>query len=414
MPRFSYEAKKGPKEIVSGTIEAVNQNAAVEKLTQLGYVPIRVAPEAEGVRKEQSLTRSRTLAMTAHPFATKVRSREVTIFTEQLSSLVKSKVPLLEAMKVLYDQTESQNFKKIIGDMLQQIRDGQTLTKALSAYPKCFPLLYVNMINSGELGGVLEKTLLHLAEFRNKEEEIRAKVSASLAYPVFIVFVGVITVFVLLGFVIPRMAEVFADIGQALPLPTRLLLSLSDKVKHYWYWALIVVALAAMVLKRASSGKKEKVILDGMKLRIPLVGGFLKQTVIASFSRTLGLLIANGIPVFQALKITIPTLENEIFKSELEKVHRGIIDGMTLEQSLRKSPWFPHFMTNMLAVGERGGNLEESLQEIANFYEREVDKTTKMMTALLEPAIILVMGLVVGFIVFAMLLPIFQINMAVK
>ncbi|MBN3038726.1 MAG: type II secretion system F family protein [Candidatus Omnitrophica bacterium] len=416
MPKFSYEAKKGPKEVVSGTIEAPNQNAAVDKLTHMGYVPIRVFPEHAAPVKEK--IPSRPTHRTAHPEGTvsiKVRARDITIFTEQLASLVKSRVPLLEAMKILHDQTDNINLKKIIDDIRKQIKDGKTLTQSLSKYPKVFPTLYVNMVNSGETGGILEKTLLRLADFRNKEEEVRAKIGSALAYPAFIILVGIGTIFVLLGFVIPRMATLFTEIGQSLPLPTKILLDISENVKSNWYWGLLVIVLVVVVLKRSNQeGKKEKEVIDRLKLKIPLVGGFIKESIIARFSRTLSLLIANGIPLFQAIKITIPTIENEIFKTELEQVHKGIVDGMSLEQSMKRSKWFPGFMSNMLAVGERGGSLEEALQEVATFYERNVDKTTTMMTSLIEPAIILVMGLVVGFIVFAMLLPIFQINLGMQ
>ncbi len=411
MAKFNYEAKKGPKEIIKGTIEAENQNAAVDKLSQMGYVPTRLIPAGKESPREEFSGPDVTKQIRPFGFLKKVRAKDLTIFTEQLASLVKAKVPLLEAMNILYEQTENVDLKRIISRIHSEIKDGTTLSRSLSRYPKVFPKIYINMVESGEIAGVLEETLKRLAEFRNKEEEIKAKVASALAYPIFIVIVGIATVFILLTFIIPRMASLFNEIGQKLPLPTRLLLSLSSQVKNYWYWALLIVILIVVILKRSGAGKKEKIVFDKLKLKLPLVGSFIKKSVMARFSRTLALLLANGIPVFQAIKITIPTLSNEIIKLEIESVHKNIIDGMSLEQSMKKSSSFPRFMINMLVVGERGGNLEEALLEVANFYERELNKTTKIITSLLEPAIILLMGLVVGFIVFAMLLPIFQISL---
>ena len=414
MTKFNYEAKKGPKEIVSGVIETDTQEAAVDKLNQMGYMPISVAP-VKKVAPAKSFDTKDKGTRAVHPLLPgKVRSKDLTIFIEQLASLIKSKVPILEAIEVLYEQIESPALKKIILHIQSEVRNGKTLSHALSRYPKVFPILYVNMIESGEAGGVLEKTLMRLAEFRNKEEETRAKITSALAYPVFIIIIGIATIFVLFIFVIPRMTALFGEMGQTMPLPTRMLLAMSNLVRSYWYWIIAAVAGAIFMIRRSEKKKNEKIVLDRLKTQLPLIGNFIRKALIAEFSRTFALLLANGIPILQALKITIPTLSNEVFKNELKIVHKNIIDGMSLEQSMKKSQWFPRFMTNMLAVGERGGNLEEALLDVAKFYEREVDKTTKIITSLLEPAIILVTGLIVGFIVFAMLLPIFQLNFGVN
>ncbi len=408
MPKFNYEAKKGPKELVKGTIEAQSQSMAVTKLSRMGYAPIRVVEsEAKSFnRAPHAAKRTGFRGLFA-----KVGGREVTIFTEQLASLLKAKVPLLEAMSVLCGQTENVNLKEIISYSVSEIRDGKTLSQSLSKYPKVFPILYINMLESGEKGGVLDETLLRLSDFRNKQEETKAKVAAALVYPIFIIMVGIASVFVLLTFVIPRMSSLFSETGQALPLPTRILLSISAVLKNYWYWGLIAASAVFFSFKKRGIGNKEKVAWDNFKLKLPVVGDFVKKSVMSEFSRTLALLLTSGIPLFQALHMTIPTLDNEIIKSELDLVYKGIVDGASFEQSMKKSSWFPNFMVNMLAVGEKGGNLKEVLLDVAAFYERETNRVTKTITSLIEPAIILVMGLVIGFIVMAMLLPIFQINL---
>ena len=408
MPEFNYQAKKGPKELVKGVITAKSQSEAVNKLSRMGYVPVRVVL---GEAKKSGRTPYTAKQIRHQGLFNKIGGRELTIFTEQLASLLKARVPLLEAMSVLCGQAKNPNLKEIISHSVSEIRDGKTLSQSLSRYPKVFPVLYINMLESGEKGGVLEETLLRLSDFRDKQEETKAKVTAALVYPIFIIIVGIASVLVLLTFVIPRMSSLFSDAGQVLPLPTRILLSISALLKNYWYWGLIAVTIIAFIFNRYRRGEKEKKILDKFKLKLPFIGDFLKKSVMIEFTRTLALLLASGIPLFCALKMTIPTLDNEIIKSELDLVYKDIVDGASFEQSMKRSFWFPDFMVNMLAVGEKGGNLEEVLLDVAAFYERETNRVIKVVTSLIEPVIILVLGLVIGFIVLAMLLPIFQINL---
>lgn len=408
MLKFNYEAKKGPKELVKGVIEAQSQGMAVSKLSRMGYVPIRVTLVEPKSLNQKPQPIKKVKAWNMFPG---VGSRDVTVFTEQLASLLKAKVPILEAMNVLLGQTENINLKKIISSSVSEIRDGKTLSQSLSNYPKVFPVLYINMLESGEKGGILDETLLRLSDFRNKREEIKAKVTAALVYPIFIIMVGMASVFILLTFVIPRMSSMFSEVGQSLPLPTRILLLISTILKKYWYWGAMVAAAVSIGFSKRGVGIKEKLAWDKFKLKLPFIGDFVKKAVMGEFSRTLSLLLTSGIPLFQALKMVIPTLDNEVIKLELDLVYKSVVDGVSFEQSMKRSSWFPNFMINMLAVGERGGNLKEVLLDVAVFYEHETDRITKTITSLIEPAIILVMGLIIGFIVMAMLLPIFQINL---
>ena len=406
MPQFSYRAKKGPKEIVDGIIEAPNKEAVVTKLNQMGFVPISVREAAEKERMP--------VKPAVRSIYKRVRSKDIAIFTAQLASLIKSKVQLLEAIDILNEQTQQPHLKEIITNLGGEIKDGRTLSDAMSRYPRVFSSLYINMIRSGESAGVLEEALVRLANFAEKEEEMKAKITSSLVYPFFIVIVGLATVFYLITFVIPQVTALFDQIGQKLPLPTRMLIFMSNKVKHYWYVIVLAIVGAIVLFKRRSFKEPERIIFDRFKLKLPFVGDFLQKSVLARFSRTLGVLLANGIPLFRAIEIATPTVDNEIYKRELQKIYKDIIDGLSVQASMRKSSWFPPFMVNMFGVGEKTGNLQDSLQEIANFYEREVDRALRIMTSMLEPFIILVMGLAVGFVVFAMLLPIFEMNLAVK
>ncbi|MDD5560720.1 MAG: type II secretion system F family protein [Candidatus Omnitrophica bacterium] len=415
MPIFVYKAKNGPQEIIEGTVEAGTKEAAVSKIEQMGYVPIRLSLKEESrTDAVRNLPAAKSSTAGHSGMFERVGSYDLNVFTEQLATLVKSKVPLFESINILSSQTENRKLRQIVNSISADLKDGRTLSEALSKYPQVFPLLYVNMVRSGESGGVLDETLTRLARFREEQEEVKANISSALAYPIFIIIVGLITIIVLLTFGIPRLVSMFTEAKQALPLPTRMLISISNGIRHYWYLGLIFIALLVSMLKQKQVSKKTKTILDNLKLKLPLLGNFNKKAMLAEFTRTFALLLANGVPVLEAIQITIPTINNEVFKLELEKVHSDLIVGTPLSQSMKKSNWFPPFLTNMIAVGERGGNLQEVLLEVAVFYEREVRKLNKIMTSLLEPAIILVMGLIVGFIVMAMLLPIFEINMGIK
>jgi len=412
MPIFVYQAKKGPQEIIDGIVEAATKEAAVNKIEQMGYVPIRLSlKEGHSVGNARKPLENKGPALN---FFERVSAGDLNVFTDQLATLVKSKVPLFEAINILSSQTESQKLKQIIIAISGQLKDGMTLSEALSKYPRVFPLLYVNMVHSGESGGVLDETLNRLAKFREEQEEVRANISSALAYPIFITIVSLITIIILLTFGIPRLASMFTENNQSLPLPTKILISISSGIRSYWYLGVIFIGAAIFALRQKQLIEKRKAAFDKFILKLPLIGNFSKKAMLAEFTRTFALLLANGVPVLDALHITVPTINNEIFRKELENVHSDIIVGTPLSQSMKKSSWFPPFLINMIAVGERGGNLQEVLLEVAVFYEREVRKINKIMTSLLEPAIILVMGLIVGFIVIAMLLPIFEINMAVQ
>jgi len=414
MPTFFYKAKKGPQETTDGSIEAATKEAAIGKIEQMGYVPIRISLQKDAPAPAANQGSVKNNFGLHQELFQKVSARDLNIFTEQLATLVKSKVPLFEAINILATQTENPALKNIIVSVSNSLKDGRTLSEALSKYPQVFPLLYINIIRSGETGGVLDSTLNRLAKFREDEEELRANITSALAYPIFIIIVGILTIFVLLTFGIPRIVSLFGEAQQSLPLPTRILIAISHGLRSYWFVFLAAVAMLVFFIRHSQTLKKEKIVFDRLKLKLPLLGNFAKKAMLAEFSRTFALLLANGIPVLEALHIAIPTLNNEIFKAELEKVHTDIVAGAPLSQSMKKSSWFPPFLTNMIAVGEKGGNLQDVLLEVSIFYEREVRKITKIITSLLEPVIILVMGLIVGFIVLAMMLPIFEINIGIR
>ncbi len=407
MPRFIYKAKKGPGKIIEGTIDAETRDKAISQLIGKGYVPIQVKEETKGRSKTKN-------PHSSFKFSSRIRPIDVTLFTQQLTSLVRSKVSLLESIGILLRQTENKHMKDILSDVYAELKDGKSLSDSLNKYPKVFSPLYINMVRAGEFGGVLENSLIRLDKFREEEEEMRSTVTSALAYPIFIVIVGIITIIVLITFAVPRLTVLFEESQQALPFVTKVMISIGTKMKNYWYWLVIILSGMFFMFKRRGISDKEKIVLDKLRLKIPVFGVMIKKASLARFARSFGVLLGASIPVIQAIRIAILTLDNQIFKRALEKVEKSIVDGAPLAKSIESSSYFPPFMVNMIAVGEKGGNLEGVLLEVAHSYEREVRKMIKIITSLLEPAIILVMGLIVGFIVFAMLLPIFEINLAVR
>lgn len=405
MPRFVYKAKSNPKDIVEGAIEAENKDNAVTKLQQLGYFPISVYQE--GMKSERSTDFSLG-------FFKKVKAKDTGIFTRQLSDLLDSGLTILRALDVLHNQTENLNLKEIIQDLHNYVRDGGSFSEALARHPKIFSNLYISMVKSGEIGGMLDAVLNRLADFAEKEEDVRGKVSASMAYPILLALLGTITIFVLLTFVIPRLVSMFTDIGQVLPLPTRILISVSGFFANYWWLILAVIIIIIFLIRRRGRTREGRYALDIFKLNFPVLGDFIQKTEISRFGRTLGTLLGNGVSIIQSLDAVAEVAANEVLRREMERMRKEVVEGSTLTKAISKSKYFPEFVTNMIAVGEEGGQLEKSLFKMAEAYERESDKTVKLMTSLLEPIMILVMGSIVGFIVISMLLPIFQINLAVR
>ncbi len=406
MPLFNYKAKKGPEEVIESSLEAKTKEEAIAKISELGYVPVKVVLQQEtGASLGSKSKFNFNLRLSG-----KIKARDITIFIEQLASLIRSKIPVFEAVNIIAAQTENPEFKKVVASVSAEIKDGRTLSESLSRYPRIFPRLFINMIQSGESGGVLEETLNRLALFRQEEEDLKAKITSSLVYPAFIMLVGFATIFVLLTFGVPRLTILFADMDQILPLPTRILIIFSDGLRQYWHWGALFILAGVLIVKKQGLIKKNQEAIDKLKLKLPLLGDFFKEALLARFSRTFSTLLANGIPVFESLNITIPALGNEIFKKELEIVKNEVMAGVSFAQSMRKSSWFPFFVVNMIAVSEKRGDLEGGLAEVADFYERQVNKQMKIMTSLLEPAIILIMGLIVAFIVLAMILPVFEIS----
>jgi len=406
MPIYIYKAKKGPKETVEGEIEVDSQEQAVTKLEEMGLVPVSVVEKSVS-----QLTGKLVTQLSQQTDFIRVRKQDIDTFTRQLASLIRAGVPVLRALSLVSEQTQDRVLKNVLRDLKDQVRDGRMLSEAMARYPNIFNNLFLSMVKSGEKGGVLDEVLYRLAEHYEREEEIRRKIQAALAYPLLMIMVGVGTVFIMFTFFLPKLIDMFERIGETLPLPTRILIGVSDFMSSNWLWFIIALILIITIFGRVKPGSKKKFLFDMVKLHLPFIQRFIKNAEIAKFARTLGLLLKSGLPVYESLRLATDTLDNDALKMSLVSAGKEIINqGSTLSVSLKKIALFPEFALNMIRVGEEGGRLEESLTEIAYSYEREVEQAIKIMTSLLEPLLILTVGAVVGFIVFAMLLPIFNIG----
>ncbi len=379
---------------------AATEAAAMRAIEEMGLSPIWVREGASPTKRKER----RRL------FVRRVSNRDITVFTNQLASLTRSAVPILRALRTIAGQTENPRLARVVEDLHALVRDGRMLSEAMARYPKLFPDLYINMIRAGESGGVLDTVLDRLSEAREKEEDTRRRVQAAMAYPMLTLCAGLATVFALFAFFLPRVVTLFEDY-EKLPLPTRILIGISEFFDDSWYWLVLALLLASAVFRRLAGMEAGRLFVDRLKLGIPLLNRFLREVDVARFSRTLSLLIDTGIPIDRALTLSGQTIHNAVIRAEVDQIRASTVQqGLTISSGLRKAENFPEFVGNLVAVGEEGGRLPEALTEVAVFYEKDVEQQSRLITSLLEPILILLVGGVVGFIVAAMLLPIFELG----
>jgi type II secretory pathway component PulF len=419
MPVYTYKAKKGPKELVQGELEAASQDNAVARLEEMGLTPVNVV--AKGVERDNKKLETAFHRGGGTPVPPprwnavsglgRVRTRDIDTFTRQMASLIRAGVPVANALSLIAGQSSETPLGSVVSGLEKEVKDGKMLSEAMGKYRNLFNNLYLSLVKSGEKAGVLDETLTRLASHREKEDEIRRRIQAALAYPLLIITVGIATVFIMLTYFLPKLVGLFENMRQALPIPTKILIGMSGFFSANWYWILMALVLAGAIFGRVKPGSKKKFVFDMIKLHVPFVNKFIMDAEAAKFTKTLGLLLESGVPIHQSLELATKTLDNDALREGLSTVSREIVSqGSSLSGSLKRSRIFPAFVTNMIAVGEEGGKLEGALREVTSTYEKEVEQAMKIATALLEPILILVVGSVVGFIVFAMLLPIFNIG----
>ncbi len=407
MPVFEYKALDVKGKTTSGIIDSDSAVAARQKLRSGGIFPVSVMKVDDTPTKKESGT-----SPLWRPFR-RVRAYEVSMMTRQLSTLVGAGFPLVSAIDALIPSTKSHTLKKYLARIKDSIVEGNSFARALSLYPGIFPPLYINMVRAGETSGTLEIVLERLAEITEKQQALKNKIQSALVYPILMLFIGSGVLFFLLVYIVPSITSIFADMNQVLPAPTRLLIAISNIFKSYWWGILIIISAAVFAIHRAKKTEKGRYLFDKILLFMPGLSLLTKKLSISRFSRTLGSLLENGVSMLPALEIAKNTAENVLISDNVEEAAEEVGKGQPLATALAAKNIFPLLSIQMIQVGEQSGKLEEMLTKVADVFESEVESTVMRMTTMLEPLMILVMGVIVGFIVLSICLPIFEMNQLV-
>jgi type IV pilus assembly protein PilC len=398
MKRFRYIAKDDQDKKQEGFLEAETKDAVLDTLRKKSLTPISIREE-----KVNIFTKIKDFSI--------VSSSEKVMFSKELATLVGAGIPIAQSMHVLEEQVESKTMKKAATEIANDIEGGFSLSAAMEKQHRIFGPLYVSMIRAGEVGGILDQTLEKMADEIEKEHELVAKIRGALAYPGVIMIALTLVVIYMITSIIPQIAKVFSEMGGELPWSTRFLMSLSDAFRSYG--VLILIGLASLVFGFRTALKKSyrfRFIWHTILLKIPIFGKTAKKVNVARFTRTLGSLLSSGVAVIEALQISADTLSNEVFKKEILYTARKVEDGSSVAEPLKRSKIFPKMVPHMISVGEETGTLDKTLLKVTEFYDKEVDNTVKNLSSILEPLLMIVIGLGAGFIVISVITPIYQMS----
>jgi len=397
MPSFTYTARAIGGELKTATIEAASRDDVVVQLRRQRMTVVKVDEE-----KGKKMARG------------SIKMRDIVIFTRQFSTMINSGLPLVQALDILSKQSENKVLQDVTRAVVFDVESGHTVADALGKHPKAFNELYVNMVAAGEAGGILDTILMRLATFIEKNDALVRKVKGAMIYPGVIMGVAATAITVLLVFVIPTFETMFASVGLALPLPTRVVIAMSRFLTGYWWAVLVGGAAVAVVIRRYAATADGRLAIDRLLLRVPVLGDVLRKSAVSRFTRTLGTLISSGVSILDGLEITAKTAGNRVIQDAIMASRTSIAGGDTIAAPLQKSAVFPPMVISMIAVGEQTGGLDEMLSKVADFYDEEVDAAVSGLLALLEPMMIVFLGVVVGGMVVAMYLPIFDMINAVQ
>jgi general secretion pathway protein F len=407
MALYSWSGYSEKGKATSGMIDAASIREAKLKLRSQGMFVSTIGEETKGI---------------AHPlrdislrgFVGRVRLEDLTVMTRQLSTLVGASIPLVDALNALYEQTDSPPMKKTIAQVKDAVNEGLSFADALSQHKRVFPELYVNMVRSGEVSGALDVVLLRLAEFMENQHRLRSKISAAMLYPAALLVISVLVLLFLLTGIVPKVVGMFETMNQVLPLPTRILIAISRFLTLTWWMIAIVLIAGTVFLFQWKKTEQGAMKFDRFKMRMPIYGSVYRKVSVARFSRTLGTLLASGVPIIEALRIVKTILQNKIMESAVEDSIAQVMDGSSIAAPLKNSGVFPPILVHMISIGERSGSLEEMLMKAADSYENDVETTVAGLTSILEPLMIVIMGLIVGFVVLSILLPMLEMSTIVK
>ena len=408
MPVFEYTALNDKGKKLKGIIDAQSTAAARQKLRD-SNIYLTDLQESSGAKKSISLKRP------LEGLFRKVGTREVTVMTRQLATLLGAGLPLVQSLTTLIAQTSHPQLKTILSRVREEVNEGSSFSQTMTHYPQVFPAFYLNMVRAGEASGTLHLVLERLADFSEKQQALKGRVRAALAYPLFMFLIGSVVLFFLVTFVVPNVTRIFDEMHQTLPLITILLIGVSRFLETFW-WVIVAGLIGAFVALKyfLSKTQKGRTLLDRTLLALPVIGQMNRKMAVARFSRTLGTLLESGVPLLASLEIVRNIVGNSLISAAIQKAGQDVREGQSLSAPLARSGIFPAISVEMISVGEQSGNLEPMLYRIAEAYEKEVESNITMLTSLLEPIMILVMGLAVGFIVVSILLPIFEMNQLVR
>jgi type IV pilus assembly protein PilC len=401
MPIFKWEGKTGKGAIKKGEMEAPNEAAIRIHLRQQNIIPTKI------------VSKGKEFKINLPFFKKKVNQRSIAIFTRQLATMIDAGLPLVQSLEILSQQQESKTFKNIIRVIREDVEGGSTFAGALKKHPVTFNELYTNLVVAGEEGGILDNILLRLANYIEKSEALKKKVKSALIYPATIVGVAVIVVGILMIFVIPVFETMFKTAGQNLPLPTLIVVTLSKIIKKYVVIFIPAMVILFFILRKYYRTQNGRAVVDRLLLKLPVFGSLFKKIAVARFSRTLGTLVSSGVPILDGLSIVSRTSGNRTIETAILNARASIREGETIAEPLNRSNIFPPMVIQMISVGESTGALDSMLSKIADFYEEEVDIAVANLTSLLEPFLMVFLGVVIGGVVISMYLPIFQMASAV-
>ena len=405
MPQFHVLAKKNPTDLYEEVVEASNREEVLQYVAKLGYVPLRVT-----LKSGDSQSKSSTPEITQS-----IPSPVMESFMRQFASLTRSQIPILQTLRVLEEQSANKTLKAILAQIKNSIQsEGKSLSEAMRMFPNAFPIDQINLIYAGETGGVLQEILDQLANKLEREQSLRSKLQGAVVYPLFVGGVGLLTVIFLILFVLPKILKTLKGLGGVLPLPTKILIAITQAGSSIWFW--IFTALVGVIGAMVISGfmKTNRTAFDKIFMRIPVLGSLIESLELGRFCRSFGLLLNHGVLVLQALDASIPVVGNQYIKQELYKIPATVKEGRTLTEGFKAMSLATPYMLQSVSVGETGGRMAEVLKEVSEYYEKDAEKKMMLFSTLLEHCMILAVGLMVGFIVMAVMMPIFEVSVAVR
>ena len=394
---FDYKVRDKTGALVTGQLVGDNEAIVMTRLRQMGLTPIRVKQASTGLKMEIHLRPGR------------IKLKQIAVFCRQFATMVNSGLPILRALSILTDQTESKELAKVLFAVRAGVENGSSLSAAMAEHPKAFNALFISMVKAGETGGVLDEVLLSLADQIEREVELRRQIKSAMTYPIVVVALVTLILAAMLLFVVPQFETIYSSLGGTLPLPTRMLLSVSRAVRSYWYVVLLGAVVASFLFRRYKKTEAGRARVDAVKIRIPIFGPLFHKVALARFASTLGMLLRSGVPILQALDNVNETVNNRVIGDAVDDVKTSVREGESIAKPLGRHKAFPPMVVQMMAVGEETGAVDTMLDKVAEFYNSEVTATVEAMTSLIEPLLIAVIGAAVGAAVIALYMPMFSV-----